>query len=182
MVKTKELSEDIRSAIISKHKSSKGYKAISKDIGIPVSTVCNIIKKFAKHGTVKNVPGRREKRKIDENSSKVGANGGKSTTSNIQRPEGQPGTVWGHGFNKYTKPSRASWVKAKENTIAEDKTVNSLKKRKEEKRREEKRREEKRREEKRREEKRRDETRRDEMRRGEERRGEKRREEKRVLY
>ncbi|KAK3556123.1 hypothetical protein QTP70_005605 [Hemibagrus guttatus] len=84
--------------------------------------ICNIIKKFAKHGTVKNVPGRREKRKIDENSSKVGANGGKSTTSNIQRPEGQPGTVWGHGFNKYTKPSRASWVKAKENTIAEDKT------------------------------------------------------------
>ncbi|XP_036425591.1 serine/threonine-protein kinase pim-2-like [Colossoma macropomum] len=47
MVKTKELSEDIRSAIISKHKTSKGYKAISKDLGIPVSTVRNVIKKFA---------------------------------------------------------------------------------------------------------------------------------------
>ncbi len=45
MVKTKELSEYIRSAIISKHKTSKGYKAISKDL----STVNNVIKKFAKH-------------------------------------------------------------------------------------------------------------------------------------
>ncbi len=36
----------------------------------------------------------------------------KNTTSNIQSPEGQPGTVWGQGFNKYytphTKPSRAN--------------------------------------------------------------------------
>uniref|UniRef100_A0A8B9JYE2 Transposase Tc1-like domain-containing protein n=1 Tax=Astyanax mexicanus TaxID=7994 RepID=A0A8B9JYE2_ASTMX len=66
MVKTKELCEDIRSAIISKHKTSKGYKAISKDLGVPVSTVRNVIKKFAKHGTVKNLPGRGGKRKIDE--------------------------------------------------------------------------------------------------------------------
>ena len=57
MVKTKELSEDIRRAIISLHKTSKGYKAISKDLGVPVSTVRNV-KKFAKHGTVKNLPGR----------------------------------------------------------------------------------------------------------------------------
>lgn len=68
MVKTRELSEDIRSVIISKHKTSKGYKAISKDLGIPVSTVRNVIKKFAKHGTVKNLPGRGGKRKIDERS------------------------------------------------------------------------------------------------------------------
>ncbi len=45
MVKTKELSEDIRIAINSKHKIYKGYKAISKDL----STVNNVIKKFAKH-------------------------------------------------------------------------------------------------------------------------------------
>ncbi|CAB1456746.1 unnamed protein product [Pleuronectes platessa] len=32
MVKTKELSEDIRRAIIIIHKTSKGYKAISKDL------------------------------------------------------------------------------------------------------------------------------------------------------
>ena len=119
MVKTKELSEDIRRAIISLHKTSKGYKAISKDLGVPVSTVRNV-KKFAKHGTVKNLPGRGGK------SSKVGANGGKNTTSNIQTPEGHPGTVWGHGFNKYhtahIKPNRALWAKAKEDAIAEEKT------------------------------------------------------------
>ena len=68
MVKTKELSDDIRSVIISKHKTSKGYKAISKDLGIPVSIVHNVFKKFAKHGTVKNLPGRGGKRTIDERS------------------------------------------------------------------------------------------------------------------
>ena len=57
-----------RSAIITKHKTSKGYKAIPKDLGIPVSTVRNVIKKFAKHATVKNLPGRGGKRKIDERS------------------------------------------------------------------------------------------------------------------
>ncbi len=60
MVKTKELSEDIRIAINSKHKTSNGYKAISKDL----STVNNVIKKFAK--TVKNLPGSRGKSKTDE--------------------------------------------------------------------------------------------------------------------
>ena len=95
MVKTKELSEDIRSAIISKHKTSKGYKAISKDLGIPVSTVHNVIKKFAKYGTVKNLPARggeeqKLKRDVFEGWCKWLK---KKTTSNIQRPEGQPGTV-----------------------------------------------------------------------------------------
>ena len=60
MVKTKELSEVITSAIISKHKTSKGYKAIPKDLGIPVSTVHNVFKKIAKHGTVKRGCGGRE--------------------------------------------------------------------------------------------------------------------------
>ena len=127
MVKTKELSEDIRSAIISKQKTSKRYKSISKDLGIPVSTVCNVIKKFAKHGTVKNLPECGGKRKNDERSlRKLVRMVEKNTTSNIQRPEGQPGTAWGHAFNKYhtlhTKPNRASWAKAKEDTIAEEKT------------------------------------------------------------
>ena len=131
MVKTKELSVDIRSAIISKHKTSKGYKTIYKDRGILVSTVRNVIKKFAKRGTVKNLPGCGGKKKSWwEKSSKVGANGGKNTTSHIQRPEVQPGTVWGHGFNKYhmpnTKPNRASWAKAKEDTIAEEKTYKGI--------------------------------------------------------
>uniref|UniRef100_A0A3Q2PJ87 Transposase Tc1-like domain-containing protein n=1 Tax=Fundulus heteroclitus TaxID=8078 RepID=A0A3Q2PJ87_FUNHE len=42
MVKTKELSKDTINAIICKYKNSKGYKAISKDLGIPVSTVCQV--------------------------------------------------------------------------------------------------------------------------------------------
>lgn len=76
--------KDIRSAIIHNHKTSKGYKTISKDLGIPVSTVHNVIKNFHKHRNVKNLPGCGDMRKIE---SKVGAGGGKSTTSNIWRPE-----------------------------------------------------------------------------------------------
>ena len=30
-----------------KYKISKGYNVISKDLGIPVSTMCNALKKFA---------------------------------------------------------------------------------------------------------------------------------------
>ncbi len=58
MVKTKELSEDIRIAINSKHKTSKGYKAISKDL----STM--LLRSLP--STVKNLPGCRGKRKTDE--------------------------------------------------------------------------------------------------------------------
>lgn len=54
--------------MISKHKMSKRYKAISKDFVILVSTMHNIIKKFAKHGTIKNLPGHDSKKKIDERS------------------------------------------------------------------------------------------------------------------
>lgn len=66
MVKTKELCEETRNAIIGKHKRSKGYKTISKELGIPVSTVRNVVKKYLKHGTVRNLPGRGGKRKIND--------------------------------------------------------------------------------------------------------------------
>ena len=52
-------------ATLTKHKTSKGYKTISKDLGVPV---CNVLKKFDKHATVKNLPGHGGKRKIDEGS------------------------------------------------------------------------------------------------------------------
>ena len=93
-----------------------------------VSTVRNVIKKSAEHGTFKNLPGREGgERTIDEWSlSSFVRMVEINTTSNIQRPEGQPGTVWGHGFNKcctlHTKPNGASWAKAKEDTIAEEKS------------------------------------------------------------
>ena len=49
-----------------KHGQSQGYKSISRDLDIPVSTVRNVIKKFTAHGSVANLPGRGRNRKIDE--------------------------------------------------------------------------------------------------------------------
>ncbi|KAI4898599.1 hypothetical protein NFI96_006380 [Prochilodus magdalenae] len=64
--KTKELSEDLRSKFVRKHMQSQGYKSISKDLNVPVSIVCSVIKKFKAHGTVANFPRCGRKRKIDE--------------------------------------------------------------------------------------------------------------------
>ena len=67
--KSKELSEDLRTKIVEKHGlKSQGYKSISRDLDVPVSTVRNVIKKFTAHGTVANLPGQNggQKRKIDE--------------------------------------------------------------------------------------------------------------------
>ena len=49
-----------------KHRQSQGYKSISRDLNVPVSTECNIIKCFTAHGTVANLPGRGWKSKISE--------------------------------------------------------------------------------------------------------------------
>ena len=46
-----------------KHGQSQGYKSISRDLDVPVSTVRNI-KELTAHGTVANLPGRGQKRKI----------------------------------------------------------------------------------------------------------------------
>ncbi|KAL2101691.1 hypothetical protein ACEWY4_003452 [Coilia grayii] len=64
--KTKELSEDLRSKIVRKHGQSQGYKSISKDLNVPVSTVRSVINKFKAHGTVANLPRCGRKRKINE--------------------------------------------------------------------------------------------------------------------
>lgn len=66
-------SESIRSAIISKHKTSKGYEVISKNLDITVLTVYYVIKKFTKQC---------------EKSSKVGANCVKHSTQNVETAEG----------------------------------------------------------------------------------------------
>ncbi|XP_062845364.1 extracellular leucine-rich repeat and fibronectin type III domain containing 2a [Trichomycterus rosablanca] len=66
MAKTREQSEQSRNAITTKNKQFKGYETISKDFGIPASTVENVIKKSATHETTKNLPGCGGKRKIDE--------------------------------------------------------------------------------------------------------------------
>ena len=61
-----ELSQEIRKKIIDKHVNGKGYKTISKQLDIPVTTVAHIIQKFKVQGTVANLPGRGCKRKIDD--------------------------------------------------------------------------------------------------------------------
>ena len=62
----RELSEDLRTHIVEKHQQHQGYKSISRDLNVPLSTVRNIIKKFTTHGTTANLPGHGRKRKMDE--------------------------------------------------------------------------------------------------------------------
>ncbi len=64
--KCKKLSVDLREKIVEKHGQSQDYKTISRDLNVPVSTVCNIINRFTAHGTVANLPERGLKSKINE--------------------------------------------------------------------------------------------------------------------
>ena len=62
----KELSQEIRKKIIDKHVKGKGYKTISKQLDVPVTTAAQIIQKFKVHRTVANLPGRGCRRKTDD--------------------------------------------------------------------------------------------------------------------
>ena len=62
---TRELSEEVRHKIVAKHGQSQGYKSISRDLAVPVSTIHNVIRKFKAHGTVANLPGHGHKSKLD---------------------------------------------------------------------------------------------------------------------
>uniref|UniRef100_A0A3B3DUX1 Uncharacterized protein n=1 Tax=Oryzias melastigma TaxID=30732 RepID=A0A3B3DUX1_ORYME len=62
----RKLYQDIRKKIIDKHLKGKGYKTISKQLEVPVTTVAHIIQKFKTHGTGANLPGRGRKMKIDD--------------------------------------------------------------------------------------------------------------------
>ncbi|KAL0151707.1 hypothetical protein M9458_053006, partial [Cirrhinus mrigala] len=66
----KELSQEIRKKIIDNHVKGKGYKTISKQLDVPVTTVAHIIQKFKFkiRGTVANLPGHGRRRKIDDKS------------------------------------------------------------------------------------------------------------------
>ncbi|CAJ0968338.1 unnamed protein product [Ranitomeya imitator] len=57
---------DLRNQIVRNHEQSQGYKSISKDLNVPVSTVRSVIKKCKAHGTVANLPRCGRKRKIDK--------------------------------------------------------------------------------------------------------------------
>jgi transposase len=64
VVKTRELSQDFRTKIVSSHNKGQGYKAISKSFQVPVSTVRAIIKKFKILHSTENRPGRGRKQKL----------------------------------------------------------------------------------------------------------------------
>ncbi|KAK3538689.1 hypothetical protein QTP86_012999 [Hemibagrus guttatus] len=56
MPRSEEIQKQMRKKVIDIHQSGKGYKAISKALGLPRTTVRAIIYKWPKHGTVENLP------------------------------------------------------------------------------------------------------------------------------
>ncbi|KAK3528615.1 hypothetical protein QTP70_005344 [Hemibagrus guttatus] len=57
MPRSKEIQKQMREKVIEIYQSGKGYKAISKALGLPEkATVRAIIYKWRKHGTVENLP------------------------------------------------------------------------------------------------------------------------------
>ncbi len=56
MLRSKEIQEQMRKKVIEIYQSGKGYKAISKALGLQQTTVRAIIHKWRKHGTVVNLP------------------------------------------------------------------------------------------------------------------------------
>ena len=58
------MSQEIGKQIIDKHFKGKGYKTISEQLDVPVTTVAQIIQKMKVHGIVTNLPGRGHKRQI----------------------------------------------------------------------------------------------------------------------
>ena len=66
MVKTKELSSDMRSRIIAKHREGHSIREIGKLLIIPKSSVCNIIKKWKMFRTTANKQRSGAPRKLNE--------------------------------------------------------------------------------------------------------------------
>ena len=56
MLRSKEIQEQMRNKIVDMYQSGKGYKAISKALGLQRTTVRAIIHKWRKLGTVVNLP------------------------------------------------------------------------------------------------------------------------------
>ena len=56
MGKTKEPSKDIRDKIVDLDKAGMGYKKISKQLGVKLTTVGAIIRKWKKHKFTANLP------------------------------------------------------------------------------------------------------------------------------
>ena len=58
ILKTKELSENLRKRVIACHDKAEGYNKIYKKLSLPKSTVQAIIKKHKSVGHIKSIEGR----------------------------------------------------------------------------------------------------------------------------
>ena len=58
MMKTQQLSIDLRQKIIDLHDAGNGYGEISKRLNISKSTIRFVLKNFAQFGTSETLPGR----------------------------------------------------------------------------------------------------------------------------
>ena len=56
IMKTKELTRQVRDKVVEKFKAGLGYKKISQALNISRSTVQSIIQKWKKYGTTANLP------------------------------------------------------------------------------------------------------------------------------
>ena len=64
MVKQKEIPIEVRNRIVSAHKAGKGYKSISKQLELPVSSVRAVVQKYKKYGITTSLPRSGRPRKI----------------------------------------------------------------------------------------------------------------------
>ena len=57
VMRSKELSVELRDRIVTRHRSEEGYQKMSAALKIPKNTVASIILKWKKFGTTKTLPG-----------------------------------------------------------------------------------------------------------------------------
>ncbi|KAI4899398.1 hypothetical protein NFI96_017008 [Prochilodus magdalenae] len=107
MGKTKEHSKAIRDKIVEGHKAGKGYKTLSKELGLPVSTIGSIIRKWKAYGTTVNHPRPGQPFKV---SSRAEAKLVRTVKADprITRRELQEGSQFAHD---HLEESEADWFK-----------------------------------------------------------------------
>ncbi|CAB1424822.1 unnamed protein product [Pleuronectes platessa] len=56
IMKTKELTKQVRDKVVEKYEAGLGYKKISRALNISLSTIKSIIRKWKEYGTTANLP------------------------------------------------------------------------------------------------------------------------------
>ncbi|CAB1423276.1 unnamed protein product [Pleuronectes platessa] len=56
IMKTKELTKQLRDKVVEKYEAGLGYKKISRALNISLSTIKSIIRKWKEYGTTANLP------------------------------------------------------------------------------------------------------------------------------